>query len=185
MAQRKIKRISPNQAAVMGKRGIDTERMYRDYYNLYRRRMKSFRERGESWRQIYQENINRFEPLQTIDKADLPAALSEISGFLSSKLSTVRGAKAHDAKVIQSLNDLYSNIDESGNIEKPLIGSEEELKKFGAFMEYARATGAAMTTGGSAEALKKYKRIRSKGRKNKSLNTIINEFNKMTEERRE
>lgn len=188
MAQRKIERISPNQAAIMGKQGIDVERMYRDYYNLYRRRMKSFRETGESWRQIYQENINRFEPLQTIDKADLPAALSEISGFLSSKLSTVRGAKAHDTKVINTLNELYSDIDKKGNIVKPFIdpGNIDELKKFGKFMEYAEGAGKALIHGGSPEALKKYKRLRkSKGAENMSAEELIVKFEQMEKERRE
>jgi len=112
--------------------GGDLEREVRKEYTRLRdisqKRLKRLAAAGYENTDVYQKNVKHYPKLKDIkSKSELAQRLSDLSRFVGSTQSTVKGLKEREKKVLKTLKKSgYKYVNESN------------LSDFGDFMEYYR-----------------------------------------------
>ena len=112
--------------------GGDLEKEVRKEYTRLRdisqKRLKRLSAAGYSNTEVYQRNVHHYPKLKDIKtKSELAQRLSDLSRFVGSTQSTVKGLKAREQKALETLRESgYTFVNESN------------LKDFGDFMEQYR-----------------------------------------------
>lgn len=123
---------TPSEIKAKLEAGGDLEREVRKEYTRLRdisqKRLKRLKAAGYADTDVYKKNVKHYPKLANIkSKSELAQRLSDLSRFVGSSQSTVKGLKERERKVLQTLRENgYKYIDESN------------LSDFGEFMEYYR-----------------------------------------------
>lgn len=123
---------TPSEIKAKLEAGGDLEKEVRKEYTRLRdisqKRLKRLAAAGYSNTEVYQRNIHHYPILKDIKtKSELAQRLSDLSRFIGSTQSTVKGLKAREQKTLESLRESgYTFVNESN------------LKDFGDFMEQYR-----------------------------------------------
>ena len=80
-------------------------KMYTQYRDIAQKRLNRIAKEGFGWTTTYKEHAEGFTKLRNIDKRDLAKAFSELSRFVTAKLSTVTGQRARMEKTIKKWNE--------------------------------------------------------------------------------
>ena len=123
---------TPSELKAKLEAGGDLEKQVRKEYTRLRdisqKRLKRLAAVGYTNTEVYQRNVKHYPKLKDIkSKSELAQRLSDLSRFVGSSQSTVKGIKAREQKTLQSLKESgYGFVNESN------------LKDFGDFMEQYR-----------------------------------------------
>ena len=123
---------TPSELKAKLEAGGDLEKQVRKEYTRLRdisqKRLKRLAAAGYTNTEVYQRNVKHYPKLKDIkSKSELAQRLSDLSRFVGSSQSTVKGIKAREQKTLQSLKESgYGFVNESN------------LKDFGDFMEQYR-----------------------------------------------
>ena len=123
---------TPSEIKAKLEAGGDLEKEVRKEYTRLRdisqKRLKRLAAAGYSNTEVYQRNVYHYPKLKDIKtKSELAQRLSDLSRFVGSTQSTVKGLKAREQKTLESLRESgYTFVNESN------------LKDFGDFMEQYR-----------------------------------------------
>lgn len=123
---------TPSEIKAKLEAGGDLEREVRKEYTRLRdisqKRLKRLAAAGYTDTEAYKKNVKHYPKLANIkSKSELAQRLSDLSRFVGSTQSTVRGLKEREKKVLKTLKkNGYKYINESN------------LSDFGEFMEYYR-----------------------------------------------
>ena len=123
---------TPSEIKAKLEAGGALEREVRKEYTRLRdisqKRLKRLKAAGYSDTDVYKKNVKHYPKLANIkSKSELAQRLSDLSRFVGSSQSTVKGLKERERKVLKTLRENgYKYIDESN------------LSDFGEFMEYYR-----------------------------------------------
>lgn len=124
---------TPSEIKAKLEAGGDLEKQVRKEYTRLRdisqKRLKRLAAAGYTNTEVYQRNVKHYPKLKDIkSKSELAQRLSDLSRFVGSSQSTVKGIRSRDQKTLQSLKESgYDFVNESN------------LKDFGDFMEQYRA----------------------------------------------
>ena len=123
---------TPSEIKAKLEAGGDLEREVRKEYTRLRdisqKRIKRLAAAGYTDTEVYQRNYKHYPKLKDIkSKSELAQRLSDLSRFVASSQSTVRGIKEREKRVLETLHENdYDFVNESN------------LKDFGEFMEQYR-----------------------------------------------
>lgn len=123
---------TPSEIKAKLEAGGDLEKEVRKEYTRLRdisqKRLKRLAAAGYTNTDVYQKNVLHYPKLKAIKtKSELAQRLSDLSRFVGSTQSTVKGIKAREQKILESLKESgYTFVNESN------------LKDFGDFMEQYR-----------------------------------------------
>lgn len=123
---------TPSEIKAKLEAGGDLEKEVRKEYTRLRdisqKRLKRLAAAGYANTDVYQKNVHHYPKLKDIKtKSELAQRLSDLSRFVGSTQSTVKGLKAREQKTLESLKESgYTFVNESN------------LKDFGDFMEQYR-----------------------------------------------
>lgn len=123
---------TPSEIKAKLEAGGDLEKEVRKEYTRLRdisqKRLKRLAAAGYSNTEVFQRNVRHYPKLKDIKtKSELAQRLSDLSRFVGSTQSTLKGLKAREQKTLESLRESgYTFVNESN------------LKDFGDFMEQYR-----------------------------------------------
>ena len=123
---------TPSELKAKLEAGGDLEKQVRKEYTRLRdisqKRLKRLAAAGYTDTEVYQRNVKHYPKLKDIkSKSELAQRLSDLSRFVGSSQSTVKGIKAREQKALETLRESgYTFVNESN------------LKDFGDFMEQYR-----------------------------------------------
>lgn len=123
---------TPSEIKVKLEAGGSLEKEVRKEYTRLRdisqKRLKRLAAAGYTDTDVYKKNVSHYPKLKDIKtKSELAQRLSDLSRFVASTQSTVKGIKEREKKVLQTLKKSgYKYVNESN------------LSDFGEFMEYYR-----------------------------------------------
>ena len=123
---------TPSEIKAKLEAGGDLKREVRKEYTRLRdiaqKRIKRLAKAGYTDTEVYQRNYKHYPKLKSIKSdSELAQRLSDLSRFVASKSSTVKGLKEREKKVLETVHKhKYKWVDESS------------IKDFGEFMEYYR-----------------------------------------------
>lgn len=106
----------------------DVRKEYTRLRDISQKRLKRLAAAGYTDTDVYKKNVSHYPKLKDIKtKSELAQRLSDLSRFVASSQSTVKGLKEREKKVLQTLKKSgYKYVNESN------------LSDFGEFMEYYR-----------------------------------------------
>ena len=106
----------------------EVRKEYTRLRDISQKRLKRLAAAGYTNTDVYQKNVHHYPKLKNIKtKSELAQRLSDLSRFVASTQSTVKGIKAREQKTLESLKESgYTFVNESN------------LKDFGDFMEQYR-----------------------------------------------
>lgn len=115
-----------------GAKSLTDKQLRKEYTRLRsiaRKRLERFE--GTEWTdtQIYKQNVGQYKPLKEIQSnRDLRYLFSELANYITTDTSSVSGLEKQREKGVQTLNERgYEFV------------TKQNYRKFGEFMEYARA----------------------------------------------
>lgn len=123
---------TPSELKAKLEAGGDLEKQVRKEYTRLRdisqKRLKRLAAAGYTNTEVYQRNVKHYPKLKDIKtKSELAQRLSDLSRFVGSSQSTVKGIKSREQKTLETLKESgYTFVHESN------------LKEFGDFMEQYR-----------------------------------------------
>lgn len=149
----------------------EVRREYTRQRDIAMKRLKRMEQRGQTgW--FYDRNKERFPYTRDLTDAEIRQRLSELADFVESPMSTVRGWTATKNKTLNTLRQHgYEGINQ-GN-----------LKDFGRFMEFYRASGYAKQYS-SKRVAKMYSRVRSGKRSRSGSAVLLKAWDKWQKEQR-
>lgn len=160
---------TPRDARNMGER--DARREYSRLRDIARKRLQRMSERGHTgW--YYQKNKDAFPYTRDLSYEQLQYKLAEISDFLTSPFTTVRGWTATVTKGINTLQRHGYNGINAGNIQD-----------FGRFMAFYRASSYA-TIYSSKRIAKMYSTARRTGRTRSGAAALLKAWDAFQEDQR-
>jgi hypothetical protein len=106
----------------------EVRKEYTRLRDISQKRLKRLAAAGYTNTEVYQRNVNHYPKLKDIKtKSELAQRLSDLSRFVGSSQSTVKGIKSREQKTLETLKESgYTFVNESN------------LKDFGDFMEQYR-----------------------------------------------
>ena len=130
--------------------GGDLEKEVRKEYTRLRdisqKRLKRLAAAGYTDTEVYEKNVKHYPKLANIkSKSELAQRLSDLSRFIASSQSTVKGIRERERKVLEKLHE-----NDFGFV------NESNLKDFGEFMELYRDSMADMAGYDSGDAAELY-----------------------------
>lgn len=155
-------------------RGLDPREVRQEYTrqrDIAMKRLNRMEGRGETgW--FYQYNKERFPYTRSLSDEEIRYKLSELADFIESPFSTVRGWSGVKQKTIDTLHAHgYEGI------------NQKNLKDFGRFMEFYRASGYAKQFS-SKRVAKMYSRVRSGKRSRSGAAVLLKAWDKWQEDQR-
>lgn len=144
---------------------------YTKQRDIAMKRLHRMEQRGSTgW--FYQRSIERFPYTRSLSDEEIRYKLSELADFIESPYSTARGFSEVKQKTIDTLHAHgYEGI------------NQKNLKDFGRFMEYYRASGYAKQFS-SKRVAKMYSRIRSGKRSRSGAAVLLKAWDKWQEGQR-
>ena len=141
---------TPSEIKAKLEAGGSLEREVRKEYTRLRdisqKRLKRLSAAGYSGTEVYEKNVKHYPKLASIkSKSELAQRLSDLSRFVGSTQSTVKGIKEREKKVLEKLHE-----HDFGFV------NEDNLKDFGDFMELYRDNMVDMAGYDSGDAAELY-----------------------------
>lgn len=141
---------TPSEIKAKLEAGGSLEREVRKEYTRLRdisqKRLKRLAAAGYTDTEVYQKNVSHYPKLKDIkSKSELSQRLSDLSRFIASSQSTVKGIKEREKKVLEKLHEHDFNF-----------VTESNLSDFGEFMELYRDSMADMEGYDSGDAAELY-----------------------------